>query len=129
MPSYHKDTASSKGGLKKNASATKTRGQQAPLQDQSTSGLLSYFTENQADQPTVENVFNQPTLDPLFPELSAYDDHDELTIPNLQPTLKCICNEIFDVGIFALSKNIIFSDHFDTNLVEKFRLEVGKFLD
>ncbi len=43
--------------------------------------------------------------------------------------LKCICNEIFGVGIFALSKNIIFSDHFDTNLVEKFRLEVGKFLD
>ncbi len=43
--------------------------------------------------------------------------------------LKCICNEIFDVGIFALSKNFIFSDHFDTNLVEKFRLEVGKFLD
>ena len=23
----------------------------------------------------------------MFPELSAYDDHDELTIPNLQPTL------------------------------------------
>ncbi len=43
--------------------------------------------------------------------------------------LKCICNEIFDIGIFALSKNFIFSDHFDTNLVEKFRLEVGKFLD
>ena len=43
--------------------------------------------------------------------------------------LKCICNDIFDVGIFALSKNFIFSDHFDTNLVEKFRLEVGKFLD
>ncbi len=44
-------------------------------------------------------------------------------------SLKCICNEIFDIRIFALSKNFIFSDHFDTNLVKKFQLEVGKFLD
>ena len=29
-------------------------------------------------------------------------------------SLKCICNENFDFGIFASSKNFIFSDHFDT---------------
>ena len=42
--------------------------------------------------------------------------------------LKCICNENFDFLIFALPKNFIFSDHFDTNLVEKFGLEVCEFL-
>ena len=43
-------------------------------------------------------------------------------------SLKCICNENFDFLIFALPKNFIFSDHFDTNLVEKFGLEVCEFL-
>ena len=42
--------------------------------------------------------------------------------------LKCICNENFDCFIFALPKNSIFSDHFDTNLVEKFELKVCEFL-
>ena len=42
--------------------------------------------------------------------------------------LKCICNENFDFGIFASSENFIFSDHFDTNLVEKFEIEVCEFL-
>ena len=41
--------------------------------------------------------------------------------------LKCICNENFDFKIFT-SENFIFSDHFDTNLVVKFILEVGEFL-
>ena len=42
--------------------------------------------------------------------------------------LKCICNENFDFGIFTSSKNFIFSDHFDTNLVAKFELELCEFL-
>ena len=42
--------------------------------------------------------------------------------------LKCICNESFDFFIFALPKNFIFSDHFNTNLVEKFDIEVCEFL-
>ena len=42
--------------------------------------------------------------------------------------LKCICNENFDFVIFALSENFIFSDHFGTNLVENFELEVSEFL-
>ena len=46
----------------------------------------------------------------------------------LSSVLKCICNENFDFFIFALPKNSIFSDHFDTNLVEKFELEVCEFL-
>ena len=41
--------------------------------------------------------------------------------------LKCICNENFDFFIFALSDNFIFSDHFNTNLVENFELEVCEF--
>jgi hypothetical protein len=41
--------------------------------------------------------------------------------------LKCICNENFDFVIFALSDNFIFSDHFNTNLVENFELEVCEF--
>jgi hypothetical protein len=41
--------------------------------------------------------------------------------------LKCICNENFDFVIFALSENLIFSDHFNTNLVENFELEVCEF--
>ena len=43
-------------------------------------------------------------------------------------SLKCICNENFEFFIFASPKNFIFSDHFDTNLVEKFELEVREFL-
>ena len=42
--------------------------------------------------------------------------------------LKCICNENFDFGIFRSSENFIFSDHFGTNLVSKFELEVCEFL-
>ena len=42
--------------------------------------------------------------------------------------LKCICYENFDFLIFALLKNFIFSNHFNTNLVEKFELEVCEFL-
>ena len=42
--------------------------------------------------------------------------------------LKCICNENFDFEIFTSSENFIFSDHFDTNLVAKFELEVCEFL-
>ena len=42
--------------------------------------------------------------------------------------LKCICNENFDFGIFTSSENFVFSDHFDTNLVAKFELEVCEFL-
>ena len=38
--------------------------------------------------------------------------------------LKCICNENFDVGFFAFSENLVFSDHKNTNLVEKFEPEV-----
>ena len=38
--------------------------------------------------------------------------------------LKCICNENFDFVIFAFSENFIFSDHFNTNLVENFELKV-----
>ena len=48
--------------------------------------------------------------------------------PSGKRALKCICNENFDFFIFALPKNSIFSDHFDTNLVEKFELEVCEFL-
>jgi hypothetical protein len=33
-------------------------------------------------------------------------------------------NENFDFVIFALSENFIFSDHFNTNLVENFELSV-----
>ena len=43
-------------------------------------------------------------------------------------SLKCICNENFGFGIFVLSENFIFSDHFDTNLVENFELEDCEFL-
>ena len=46
----------------------------------------------------------------------------------LQDNLKCICNENFGFGIFVLSENFIFSDHFDTNLVENFELEDCEFL-
>ena len=42
--------------------------------------------------------------------------------------LRCKCNENFDFGIFTSSENFIFSDHFDTNLVAKFELEVCEFL-
>ena len=38
--------------------------------------------------------------------------------------LKCICNENFDIGFFAFSENLVFSDHKNTNLVEKFETEV-----
>ena len=47
---------------------------------------------------------------------------------NINNVLKCICNENFDFGIFTSSENFIFSDHFDTNLVAKFELEVCEFL-
>ena len=46
---------------------------------------------------------------------------------NYSIALKCICNENFDFVIFALSDNFIFSDHFNTNLVENFELEVCEF--
>ena len=39
-------------------------------------------------------------------------------------SLKCICNENFDIGFFAFSENLVFSDHKNTNLVEKFEREV-----
>jgi hypothetical protein len=38
--------------------------------------------------------------------------------------LKCIWNENFDIGFFAFSENVVFSDHKNTNLVEKFEPEV-----
>ena len=38
--------------------------------------------------------------------------------------LKCISNENFDIGFFAFSENLGFSNHKNTNLVENFELEV-----
>ena len=38
--------------------------------------------------------------------------------------LKCIWNENFDIGFFAFSENLVFSDYKNTNLAEKFELEV-----
>ena len=35
---------------------------------------------------------------------------------------------LYYFGIFVLSENFIFSDHFDTNLVENFELEDCEFL-
>ena len=43
---------------------------------------------------------------------------------NYCPTLKCICNENFDIGFFAFSENLVVSDYKNTNLVEKFEREV-----
>ena len=43
---------------------------------------------------------------------------------NLQARLKCIRNENFDIGFFAFSENLVFSDHKNTNLAEKFELKV-----
>ena len=53
---------------------------------------------------------------------------DDLQINIYLTILKCICNENFDLGIFTSSENFIFSDHFDTNVVAKFELEVCEFL-
>jgi hypothetical protein len=33
-------------------------------------------------------------------------------------------NENFDIGFFAFSENLVFSDHKNTDLVEKFEPEV-----
>ena len=68
---------------------------------------------------SVSNIFHFST--PLLYYLTQQ-------LNQMFPFLKCICNENFDFAIFALSKNFIFSDHFGTNLVENFELEVCEFL-
>ena len=47
-----------------------------------------------------------------------------LKIASCDVTLKCICNENFDIGFFTFSENLVFSDHKNTNLVEEFEPEV-----
>ena len=111
------------GGWNNNPTAIQFRSayNQLLMRHNITAGKGNCVPQDDTEMPS--NVEDQSDA-----ESSSIKIEDVIIARKYDLALKCICNENFDFGIFTSSENFIFSDHFDTNLVAKFELEVCEFL-